>query len=74
MERGEKLILPKGAAHWHGSEEGLLYEYAYETEYKKGGGCMNLAERYGSFRCFKMEMGMESTLIPYLDCGVTALT
>jgi hypothetical protein len=26
---------------------------------------MNLAERYKSFRCFKMEIGMESTLIPY---------
>ena len=58
---------PKGAVHRQGNEEGLLYEYAYETEHIKGGGCMNLAERYKSFRCFKMEMGMESTLIPYQD-------
>ena len=49
MERGEKLILPKGAAHWQGSEEGLLYEYAYATEHKSGGGGVNLAERYESF-------------------------
>jgi hypothetical protein len=24
VERGEKLILPKGSAHWQGNEEGLL--------------------------------------------------
>jgi hypothetical protein len=30
-------------AHWQGYEEGLLYEYAYETEHIKGGGCMKLA-------------------------------
>ena len=67
VERGEKLILPKGAAHWQGSEEGLLYEYAYATEHKTGGGCVNLAERYESLRCFKRETGMESTLIAYQD-------
>ena len=67
MECGEKLILPKGAAHWQGSEEGLIYEYAYATEHKKGGGCVNLAERYESFRGFKRETGMESTLISYQD-------
>ena len=67
MERGEKLILPKGAAHWQGNEEGLLYEYAYEMEPIKGGGCVSLAERYESFRFFRMETGMESTLIPYQD-------
>ena len=67
MERGEKLILPKGAAHWLGSEEGLLYEYAYAMEHKTGGGCVNLAERYESFRGFKRETGMESTLISYQD-------
>ena len=65
--RGEKLLLPKGAAHWQGNEEGLLYEYAYATEYKKGAGCMNLAERYESFRYFKRETGMESRLISYQD-------
>ena len=43
VERGEELILPKGVAHWQGYEEGLLYEYAYETEHIKGGGCMKLA-------------------------------
>ena len=59
VERGEKLILPKGAAHRQGSEEGLLYKYAYETEHIKGGGCTNLAERYESFRCFKRETRME---------------
>ena len=67
MERGEKLLLPKGAAHWQGHEEGLLYEYAYAMEPKKGGGVVSLAERYESFRCFRMETGMESTLIPYQD-------
>ena len=46
VERCEKLILPKGAAHWQGNEEGLLYEYAYETESIKGGDCMNQAERF----------------------------
>jgi hypothetical protein len=67
VERGEKLILPKGVAHWQGNGEGLLYEYAYEMEPKKGGGCVSLAERYASLRCFRMETGMESTLIPYQD-------
>ena len=67
MERGEKLILPKGAAHWQGNEEGLLYEYAYATEYKKGAGCMNLAGRYEIFLCFKRETEMRSTIIPYQD-------
>ena len=67
VERGEKLLLPKGAAHWQGHEEGLLYEYAYAMEPKKGGGVVSLAERYESFRCFRMETGMESTLIPYQD-------
>ena len=28
---------------------------------------MKLAERYKDIRCFKMEMGMESALIPYQD-------
>ena len=55
VDRGEKLLLPKGAAHWQGSEERLIYEYAYATEHKKGGGCVNLAERYESFRGFKRE-------------------
>ena len=36
VERGEKLILPKGAAHWQWNEEGLLCDYAYETENIKG--------------------------------------
>ena len=67
VERGEKLILPKGAVHWQGSEEGLLYELAYETEHIKGGDCRNLAERYKHLGCFKMEMGMEPMLIPYQD-------
>ena len=71
VERGKKLILPKGAAHWQGNEEGLLYEYSYEMEPIQGGGCVSLAERYESFRCFRMEAGMESTL---MDGGVTALT
>jgi hypothetical protein len=67
VERGEKLILPKGAAHWQGSEEGLLYEYAYATEHKLGEGCVNLAERFESLRCFKRETGMVATLITYQD-------
>jgi hypothetical protein len=36
-----------------------------ETEYLNGGDCMNLAERYNILRCFKMEIRMESTLLPY---------
>ena len=67
VERGEKLLLPKGAAHWQGHEEGLLHEYTYAVEPQKGGGVVSLAERYESFRCFRMETGMESTLIPYQD-------
>ena len=43
-----------------GSEEGLLYEYAYATEHKTGGGSV-------SFRGLKRETGMESTLISYQD-------
>ena len=50
VERGEKLILPKGAAHCQGTEEGLLYEFAYEMEPITGGECVSLAERYESFR------------------------
>ena len=41
--------------------------YAYATEHKTGGGCVNLAERYESFRGFKRETGMKSTLISYPD-------
>jgi hypothetical protein len=67
VERGEKLILPKGAAHWQENEEGLLYEYAYEMKLIKGGGCVSLAEQYVSLRCFRMETGMELTLISYQD-------
>jgi hypothetical protein len=63
VERGKNLILPKGAAHWQGHEEGLLYEYTYAMEPKKGGGVVSLAERYESFRCFRMETEMESMLI-----------
>jgi hypothetical protein len=44
VEQGEKLIFPKGAAHWQGSEEGVLYEYAYEMEFSKGDGCVSLVE------------------------------
>jgi hypothetical protein len=67
VERGEKLILPEGVAHWQGNEEGLLIEYVYETEHIKEGDCMSLVGRHKNLRCFKMEMGMESTLIPYQD-------
>jgi hypothetical protein len=42
VERGEELVLPKGAAHWQGQEEGLLYEYTYEAETHRGGDCRNL--------------------------------
>ena len=28
---------------------------------------MSLAERYKNLRCFKMGIGMESTLLPYQD-------
>ena len=34
---------------------------------------MSLAERYDSFRCFRMETGMESTLIPYQDWSAVLL-
>ena len=34
---------------------------------------MNLAERYKSFCCFKIEMGIDSTLIPYQDWTVELL-
>ena len=61
------LILTKGAAHWQGNEEGLLYEYAYEMESIKGGGCVSLVERFESFRSFRMETGMNSMLISYQD-------
>jgi hypothetical protein len=37
VERDQKLIIPKGAAHWQGQEDGLLYEHAYVAEYQGGG-------------------------------------
>jgi hypothetical protein len=66
VEKGEKLILPKGAAHWQGHEDGLLYEYAYVAEHR-GGGQIRLAERFKDIRVFKLEIGMDLTLAPYPD-------
>ena len=37
VERGQKLIIPKGTAHWQGQEDGLLFEHAYVAEYQGGG-------------------------------------
>ena len=45
VEKGEKLILPKEAAHWQGHEDGLLYEYAYVAEHQ-GGGNIRIAEHF----------------------------
>ena len=66
VEKGEKLVLPKEAAHWQGHEDGLLYEYAYVAEHR-GGGKIRLAERFKDIRVFKLEIGMDLTLAPYPD-------
>ena len=62
MEKGEKLILPKEAAHWQVHEDGLLYEYGYVAEYLAGGYTIKLAERFKAIRDYKLEMGMSSAL------------
>ena len=67
MEKGEKLILPKGAVHWQGHEDRLLYEYGYAAEHQEGGHTIRIAERFKDIRGFKLEMGMDSTLAPYQD-------
>ena len=68
VKRGEKLInsTQRGGA-LAVTEDGLLYKYAYMAETQRGGDCRNLAERYKDIRGFKMEMGMESNLLPYHD-------
>jgi hypothetical protein len=66
VEKGEKLILPKGATHWQGHEDGLLYEYAYVADHQ-GGGNIRIAERFKDIRGFKLEMGMDLKLAPYQD-------
>ena len=66
VEKGGKLILPKGAAHWQGHEDGLLYEYAYVADHQ-GGGNIRIAERFKDIRGFKLEMGMDLKLAPYQD-------
>ena len=72
VEKGEKLILPKGAAHWQGHDDGLLYEYAYVAEHR-GGGQIRLAERFKDIRVFKLEIGMDLTLAPYPDWTIRLL-
>ena len=67
VEKGVKLILPKGAAHWQGYVDGLLYEYGYVAEHQEGGHTIRIAERFKDIRGFKLEMGMDSTLAPYQD-------
>ena len=67
MEKGEKLILPKGVAHWQGHEDGLLYEYAYVAEHQAGGQYIRIAEHFKDIRGFKLEMGMGFKLAPYQD-------
>ena len=67
VEKGEKLILPKGAAHWQENENELLYEYGYVAEHQAGGHNIRIAERFKDIGGFKLEMGMDSTLAPYQD-------
>jgi hypothetical protein len=54
VEKREKLILPKGAAHWQEHEDGLLYKYAYVAEHQ-GGGNIKIAERFNNNRVIKQE-------------------
>ena len=65
---GEKLLLPKGVAHWQGHENGLLYEYAYVADHQ-GGGNIRIAERFKDIRVFKLEMGMDLKLAPFIKTG-----
>ena len=67
VEKGEKLIIPKGAAHWQGHEDGLLYEHGYVAEYQEGSYTIKLAERFKDIRDFKLEMGNCSALAPYQE-------
>ena len=68
VAKGEKLILPKRAAHWQGHEDGLLYEYAYVAEHQAGGPKLRIVERYKDIRDFKLQIGAVSRL----DCKTEA--
>ena len=64
VEKGDKLKLPKRAAHWQRHENGLLYEYAYVAEYQAGGQNIRIAERFKDIRGFKLETGMDYKSAP----------
>ena len=52
VAKGEKLILPKGAAHWQGHEDELLYEHAFVAKYQAEGQNIRIAERFNNTRVF----------------------
>jgi hypothetical protein len=67
VERGERLTVPKGASHWQGHEEGLLYEFANWAHASCGRMDLNIAERFQAIRHYKMETGMGNMLLPYQE-------